>query len=170
MEVYKQIIGYEGLYEVSNLGNVKSLSNDKTRKEKLLSSGIDKDGYLQVGLYKNGKQKRYFIHRLVAQAFLPNPFNLPEVNHKDEDKSNNNVDNLEWCDRKYNVNYGTRTEKVVEKMSKQVAQYDLSGNLIAIWKSVSEIERQLGFVCGNISKCCLGKGKTSYGYIWKYIN
>lgn len=163
METFKDILGYEELYQVSNLGRIKSL---KFGKEKLLSPAFDKDGYLYVCLCKNGEKKRYFIHRLVAQAFLPNPNNYPEVNHIDENKLNNNVDNLEWCDRKYNINYGTRTEKC----SKQVGQYDLSGNLIKVWKSGWEIERQLGYSSSNISACCLGKYKTSHGYIWKYIN
>lgn len=161
MEVYKQIIGYEGLYEVSNLGNVKSLNYHRTGQEKLLSPAFDKDGYLRVLLSKNGDRKHYLVHRLVAHAFLPNPLNLPEVNHIDKNKLNNNVDNLEWCDRQYNQDYS---------LAKQVLQYDLSGNYIATWKSTNEIERQLGFSHGHISACCLGKYKTMYGYIWKYIN
>lgn len=161
MEVYKQIIGYEGLYEVSNLGNVKSLNYLHTGQEKLLSPGIYTNGYLYVVLSKNGEVKQYLIHRLVAQAFLPNPNNYPQVNHKDENKLNNNVENLEWCTAQYNNEYSK---------TKQVGQYDLNGNLIATWKSTVEIQRQLGFDQSSISKCCLGKLKTAYGYIWKYIN
>ena len=161
MEVYKQIIGYEGLYEVSNLGNVKSLNYLHTGQEKLLSPAFDKDGYLLVVLSKNGEKKTCKVHRLVAQAFLPNPNNYPEINHKDENKLNNSVNNLEWCTAQYNHDYS---------LSKQVEQYDLSGNYIATWKSTVEIQRQLGFDQSSISKCCLGKLKTSHGYIWKYIN
>lgn len=121
MEEWKNVIGYEGLYEVSNTGQVRSLdryvkySNGRIHlhKGKVLSSGKDKYGYLAVCLSCNGKQKIIKIHRLVAEAFIPNPNNLPQVNHKDEVKTNNRVDNLEWCDHKYNVNYGHRTENAI---------------------------------------------------------
>ena len=121
MEEWKNIIGYEGLYEVSNTGQVRSLdryvkySNGRIHlhKGKVLSPVKDKYGYLVVCLYCNEKQKIIKIHRLVAQAFIPNPNNLPEVNHKDEDKTNNSVDNLEWCTAKYNSNYGNRTKNIV---------------------------------------------------------
>ena len=102
MEEWKEIPGYEGLYEVSNTGNVKSLI-----KNNIIKGFINKKGYIQVSLSKNGIIKKFSVHRLVAQAFLQNPYNLPQVNHRDEDKINNNVDNLEWCDAKYNNNYGT---------------------------------------------------------------
>lgn len=161
MEIFTDIYGYEGLYEVSNLGRIRSLNYKGTGQEKILSPGFDKDGYLYVCLCKNGEKKRYFIHRLVAQAFLPNPNNYSQVNHKDENKLNNNVDNLEWCTAQYNSEYS---------LAKQVGQYDLNGNLIAIWKSTMEIQRQLGFLNCNISSCCTGRIKTSHGYIWKYIN
>ena len=157
IEVFKDVPGYEELYQVSNLGNVKSLITGK-----ILSPGINTCGYLHVILCKNGKQKYYLIHRLVAQAFIPNPDNYPEVNHKDKNRQNNCVDNLEWCTTQYNVEYSR---------AKQVAQYDLNGNLIATWKSVREIERQTGFLQGSISDCCRGHRncKTMYGYIWRYI-
>lgn len=156
IEQWKTIFDYPD-YEVSNLGRVRSL---KFGKEKLLSPGIHSKGYLIVSLCKNGDLKHYLVHRLVAQAFLPNPLNLPEVNHKDENKLNNCVDNLEWCERQYNVDYSK---------AKQVGQYDLSGNLIKVWKSVREIERQLGFSNGHISACCRGIKKTASGFIWRYI-
>ena len=119
IEEWRPIEGYEGLYEVSNLGRVRSLdryvkySNGQIHlhKSKVLSLLKGEYGYIQVNLHCNGKNKRCFVHRLVAQAFIHNPDNLSEVNHKDEDKSNNNVDNLEWCNRSYNINYGTRTER-----------------------------------------------------------
>ena len=107
MEEWKEVPGYEGLYEVSNTGNVKSLI-----KNKIIKGFINRCGYRLVGLSKNGILKRFQVHRLVAQVFIPNPYNLPMVNHKDEDKSNNRVDNLEWCDAKYNIHYGTRSDKV----------------------------------------------------------
>ena len=108
MEEWKNVIGYEGLYEVSNMGNVRNV-----RRNKLLKLTKTYYGYIQVNLYKNGIRTGLRVHRLVAQAFLPNPDNLPEVNHLDEDKTNNRVDNLEWCDRKYNNNYGDRLKKSI---------------------------------------------------------
>ena len=159
MERWTNIKGYEGLYLISDLGNVKSLRNNKTRKEKILRLIRINSGYLIVCLSKNGERKNYYVHRLVAEAFLPNPKNYPEVNHKDENKSNNCVDNLEWCDRQYNIDYSK---------AKQVGQYDLKGNLIRTWKSAKEIQRRLGFDQSNISKCCRGEYKQSHGYTWKY--
>ena len=120
IEEWRPIVGYEGLYEVSSYGRVRSLDmyvkarygNYRLHKGKVLSPGKDTNGYLKVNLCCNGKHKVISVHRLVAQTFILNPDNLPEVNHKDEDKSNNRVDNLEFCDRKYNVNYGSRKDKV----------------------------------------------------------
>ena len=117
-EIWRPIEGYEGLYEVSNTGLIRSLDrfvgNRNRIKGKILSIRIEKDGYCSVALSKDGKIKRYKIHRLVAQAFLQNPDNLPQVNHKDEDKLNNSVENLEWCTAKYNINYGTRQERAID--------------------------------------------------------
>ena len=116
-EIWRSVIGYEGLYEVSNTGLIRSLDrfvgNRNRIKGKILSINIKKNGYCSVALFKYGKMKRYLVHRLVAQAFLPNPDNLPMVNHKNEDKSDNRVDNLEWCTAKYNLNYGTRTQRSI---------------------------------------------------------
>lgn len=126
-EIWKPVVGYEGLYEVSNTGQVRSLdryikySNGQIHlhKGKVLSPVIKDNGYLQVGLYYNGKYKMFLVHRVVAQAFIPNPDNLPEVNHLDEDKTNNNVTNLEWCDRSYNLKYGTvRIRSINTKIKK----------------------------------------------------
>lgn len=114
MEEWKDIEGYEGLYQVSNLGRVKSLWFDK---EKILKAYKNRYGYLCIGLCKYGKKKTYKIHRLVASAFIENSNNYPEVNHKDEVKTNNNVNNLEWCTREYNHNFGTRNQRVAEKNS-----------------------------------------------------
>ena len=112
-EIFKDIEEYEGLYQISNLGRVKSL---KYGKERILKPAKDKKGYLYVCLYKQGKMKIYRVHRLVAQAFIPNPNNLPQVNHKDEDKTNNASSNLEFCDAKYNNNYGNHNKKMGEKI------------------------------------------------------
>ena len=115
-EIWKPVVGYEGLYEVSSYGRVRSLdrydSRNRFLKGRILRLNDDGKGYLRVQLSSNGKAKMYSVHRLVAIAFLPNPDNLPEVNHRDEDKINNSVENLEWCDGKYNVNYGTRNDRI----------------------------------------------------------
>ena len=179
-EIWKDIKGYEGYYQVSNLGRVKSLNYNHTSKEKILSPAINKKGYYVVSL-----SETTYVHKLVAETFLPNPDNLPCVNHKDENKQNNVVwinedgsidfekTNLEWCTYKYNINYGTSVKrasikKINGKKAKTVLQYDLEGNLIKEWPSVNEIERTLGFRTGNICSCCNGCYKQAYGYIWKY--
>ena len=119
-EIWCPIRGYEGIYEVSDQGRVKSIGYGK---ERILRPVRNNNGYLLVGLRKNREQKWYLVHRLVAQAFIPNPDNLPQVNHKDENKTNNSVQNLEWCDRKYNCNYGTRNQRI----SKPVLQFTKDG-------------------------------------------
>lgn len=119
IELWEDIKGYEGRYKISNKGRVKSLINNKGNfREKILKPSKDKDGYLQVGLSKNGIQKTKRIHQLVAKAFIKNPCNYPLINHKDENKSNNNVDNLEWCTVIYNNNYGTRNKRLSKSLSK----------------------------------------------------
>ena len=168
-EIWKDIDGYEGLYQVSNLGRVKSLNYLHTGKERNLKPGTDGSGYRFVGLYKNGKTRLFYIHRLVAKAFIPNPDGKLEVNHKDENKTNNCVDNLEWMTRQENNNYGTRNERVSKSLSKSVFQYSLDGEFIRKWPSTIQIERDLGFSIGNISQCCNGKLKSAYGYIWKFV-
>ena len=155
-EIWKDIKGYEGLYEVSNLGNVKNI------KGLILKNYSDKNGYLRVYLYNNFKRKTCMVHRLVAEAFLDNPNNYPQVNHKNEDKSCNTVDNLEWCNVKYNCNYGKRNEKI----KKKVIQYDKKNNLIKEWNCVTEAENKLNI--SHISSCCKNKRKTAGGYVWKY--
>ena len=122
----------------------------------------------EVGLCNNGEQKMYLVHRLVAKTFIPNPDNLPEVNHRDYNPSNNYVQNLEWCDRKYNCNYGTRIKKISEKCSKPVLQLTKDGEFVREWKSATYVERNLGYFHNYISSCCLGKHKSAYGYIWKF--
>ena len=164
-EVWCPIKGYEGLYEVSDKGMVRSL---KFWKERIMKPGSDKNGYLIVNLCKNGEKKMYLVHRLVALAFIPNPDNLPQVNHKDEDKENNSVHNLEWCSSKYNANFGTRTKKISIKISKPVLQYKKSGEFVREWKSATDVQRNLGYFHNNISKCCNGIHKSAYGYIWKF--
>ena len=172
MEEWRDIKGYEGKYMVSNLGRVKSVNYRRTGKEKILKAYPNKDdyGYLKVGLYKDGKVRYPLVHVLVATAFLENPDNLPEVNHKDENSKNNCVENLEYCSRLYNVNYGTRNKKVAEKISKPVFSVDKESGLIMWWQSASEAERCTGIPQSNITQCCKGKVKSAGGHIWFYAD
>ena len=193
-EIYKDIEGYEGLYQVSNIGNVKSLNYNKTKKENVLKPAI-RNGYLKVDLCKNKTRKTYSVHRLVAQAFIENPNNYPMINHKDESRTNNVFTNLEWCDNKYNSNYGSRNErlgkaiskaltnnqkhsKAVSKalknnpnISKSVGAYK-DGNLVMTFPSTAEARRQ-GYNEGAVAACCRNcfnrLGNNVYkGYTWKY--
>lgn len=164
-EIWRDIEGYEGLYQVSSLGRVKSFNYRHTCKESILKAGVTSNGYLFVCLYKDGKSKTHRIHRLVATAFIPNPDNLPEVNHKDEDKTNNACYNLEFCSRQYNMNYGTCKIRGAEKQSKQVLCIETG----KIYPSTRQVEREFGFHSGNISHACRGNQKTAYGFHWRYI-
>ena len=171
-EVWRDIEGYEGMYQVSDKGRVRSM---KFGKVKILKPSKDGGGYIFVYLCKNGKKKMCKIHRLVAQAFIHNTNSLPQINHKDEDKTNNKVENLEWCSAKYNNNFGTRIQRVAEKMtngklSKPVLQYTKDGKLVREWKSLMDVQRNLGYDHTNISACCLGRYKWIYGFVWKYKN
>lgn len=163
-EIWRAIENYDD-YQVSNLGRVKSL---KKGNERILKPGVAGIGYLFVVLFKDGKRKEMLIHRLVANAFIQNQDNLPCVNHKDENKQNNLVTNLEWCDVKYNSNYGTRNQRLIAKLSKKIGQFTKDGKLIKVWPSIIEAERQ-GFNHGNICSCCQGRLKSHAGFIWKYI-
>lgn len=159
-ENWKDVFGYEGLYQVSNLGRVKSLGNGKIRKEKILKPTNNGRGYLIVHLSKEGKMKNYRVHRLVASSFIPNDNLLKtDVNHKDENPANNRVENLEWCTKAYNNNYS---------LSKPVIQYTLAGKPIALFPSAKEAGRRLGFSNGHICDCCNGKQKNYKGFKWRY--
>ena len=150
-------------YTISDKGEIVN-----TNTNKKLKGYIRKDGYVIISLSKGGKKYKCYLHRLVAETFIPNPNNLPQVNHKDEDKSNNDVTNLEWITPKDNCNYGTRNERQGLGHSKPIEQYDLEGNFIKEWDSAAQVERDLGFNHQNISKCCLGQQKTAYNYKWKF--
>lgn len=153
-EEWRDVPGYEGLYQVSNLGRVKNRNNQELKP-------MLRGNYLSVNLWKDGIDRHYNIHRLVAVCFIPNPQNDPVVNHKDKNTSNNSVDNLEWCTQKYNVGYSN---------NKKVAQFDLSGNLVRVFNSVND-------ACdffnkpknSSIPKAARGELKTAYGYAWRYI-
>ena len=163
-ELLKQITGYPE-YWVSTIGNVYSMKNGRMKKLKPSKNG---KGYLKVLLYKNGRPKHLKVHRLVAEAFIPNQNNLPQVNHKDEDKTNNIVSNLEWCTAKYNINYGAHNKRMTKTKSKTVLQLRMDGSLVRIWPSVMEIQRQLGYSQGNIAACCRGERHSAYGFKWCY--
>jgi len=164
-EEFRDIKNYEGLYEVSNLGRIR---NKKTGR--ILKPLKNTNGYLRLDLCKNGIRRAAKVHRLVAEAFIPNPQNLPCVNHKDENKINNCLDNLEWCTYEYNNNYGTIKERISKKISKPVLQLDRDGNLIREWPSIIKVEEETGINRHNISSCCSGKLKSAGGYLWKYKN
>lgn len=166
METWKAIAGYEGLYEVSDLGRVKSLWYGK---EKILKPQDTSRGYFQVALCKDDKVNRLLVHRLVAETFIPNPNNLETVNHKDEVKTNNTVSNLEWMSLEDNINYGTRNKRSAETRSKSVQMFDKStGELLATFPSLREAERITGIAQQSISVCCKGKLKSAGGYVWRY--
>lgn len=171
-EIWKPIKGYEGYYEVSNLGNVRSVDRvivysngaKHTYKGHLLSLVNRSGGYKEVHLSINQNKKTPSVHRLVAEAFIPNPLNLPEVNHKDEDKSNNCVENLEWCNSKYNMNYGTRNER----SSKPIVQLTLDGDFVKRYYGAAEAQRKTGIMSNNISAALNDKQYTAGDYCWCY--
>lgn len=170
-EVWKDIQGFEGLYQISNLGRVKSLNYNKTGREQILVASPqhkDGSGYLSVALHNKGSQKSHYVHRLVAQAFIPNPQNLTEVNHRDEDKHNNVASNLEWCTKGYNLKYGTHNERSGRSRSKSVLQYTLDGQLIVEHYGTREASRHTGIPQSCIQRCCKGAYNSAGGYIWKY--
>ena len=175
---------YEGLYKVSNWGRILSLDYNHTGKPGLMNPFDNGRGYLRVGLSKNGETKKCLVHRLVAQTFIPNPENLPEVNHKDEDKTNNFVflnedgsinkekSNLEWKTHRDNINHGTHNERMRKtltngKLSKRVLQLSLSGELIREWESTRECGRN-GFDQSAVAACCRGELKQYKGFLWMY--
>lgn len=175
VEEWKDIEGYEGLYQVSNLGRIKSLSRRVKcgngyidTKEIILTPSKDTSGYLIVRLYKNGKGKTYKCHRLAAIAFIPNPNNLPQINHKDEDKENPRIENLEWCSNKYNCNYGTHNKRMAKSLSKTVYQYSLEGKFIRKWDSTIQCSREGGYNHRHVAECCIGKRKTHSKFKWSY--
>lgn len=158
---WKDIKGYEGLYMVSDLGDVFGMTSGKS-----LKPYCNNRGYLRVNLCKNGNSKSFFVHRLVAEAFIPNPHGYPQVNHKDENKTNNRADNLEFCDLKYNINFGTGHERATEKNRKPVCCVETG----IVFKSVTEASRQTGICFQNIAFCCRRPDRTAGGFHWRYYN
>ena len=169
-EIWKDVVGYEQFYQVSNLGNVRRKKDKFVYKPRTFTNG-----YKNVLLYKDGKWHRVggkseLVHRMVAQAFIPNPQNLPQVNHKDENKANNRVDNLEWCTRRYNLNYGTAKARMTAKKSRPVVQANMDGSFVKLWPSAKNAQRTGLYYQCNISRCANhDKGsKTHHGCLWIY--
>lgn len=172
IEEWKDIPNYEGIYQISNLGRVKSLNRVNARgyelKEKILKLWISNNGYFRVALWKNSKIRNYLVHRLVYEAFngsIPEEY---EVNHINEIKTDNRLSNLNLMTCKENINFGTRNERISKKLSKAVLQFDLQDNFIKEFPSTHQVERETGFNQSYICACCKGKQKTAYNYKWKY--
>ena len=164
-EEWKNIEQLNGLYQISSKGNIK-------HKSKLLKPHKDKNGYLIITLYFNKKFITFKIHRLVAEAFISNPNKLPQVNHIDGNKQNNNIENLEWCTCKENMKHaytnGLYDNRNYSKRYKKIKQYNLSGEYIKTWNSIKDASIELGIDASSISKACKGKLQTCKNYIWEY--
>lgn len=193
-EIWKPVAGYEGLYEVSNMGRIRSTDRIRNSiqdgivirshlKGKVMKPFYNHSGYLLIDLFKNGVRKTFSVHRLVASAFVPNPYKKPCVNHLDETHDNNCADNLEWCTQKENMNYGTAPQRISKKIKerwergemkrrpkRQVAKYSLDGKLLEVYPSYLEATRACGSTSNGsaIINCIQGRHNTSYGYKWGY--
>lgn len=190
-EIWKDIViekngityDFTGLYQVSNLGNVRSMNfSGKVGNIKTLKTYVGNNGYMRISISHNGKITNFFVHRLVANAFIPNPDNLEQVNHKDEDKTNNNVENLEWCDNEYNLNYGTRTERCRKKYKEQAevraeavkgAKNPHARKVICIetgmiFNAIVEAAEYYNISKNSIANCVRGASNTAGGYHWQY--
>lgn len=159
--MWKDIPNYENLYEINEIGTIRN-----KKRNKIIRTSINEKGYVKVVLSKDNKQHKTGVHRLVALTFIPNPNNYKEVNHIDENKQNNNINNLEWCSRKQNIEHSIKSGKF--KITR-VSQFDLNGNKIKEFSSCSQAERETGIPRTHICKCVLGRYgfKTAGGYIWK---
>ena len=182
-EIFKDIFGYENLYQISNFGRVKSLKREnvfycglrkeylkRSVKEKILNYSKSNRGYLQVCLTKNGKSKTFLVHRLVAKTFIENVYNKSQVNHIDGNKENNSVNNLEWCTSSENNKHAFVLGLNKPRNIRKVNQYDKNGNFIKQWNCITDFFRKnnINLKSSNITNCCKGRRKTAYGYIWKY--
>ena len=180
-EVWKPVKGFEGQYEVSDLARVRSIDKYRRvldvkgqehfrfvkgiiRKQQLMPNG-----YYAVSLKNNGKEKRMYVHRIVADAFIPNNNNLPEINHKDENKANNLPCNLEWCDRVYNNEYGTARQRMRMTKSRQIEQLTLDGRHVAYYDSGNQAARTTNYNRSSIHRAINGTQKSAYGYQWRYV-
>ena len=178
-EMWKDIEGYEGRYQVSDCGNVRSLNYGGHGYIRNLVPKVNNSGRLWVELVANGETKQFLIHRLVGNAFIPNPDHLPQINHKDENPKNNMVDNLEWCTQEYNIQYYRErhpcaarerrsTGRYNRKLDKPVNQIDSAGNIIKQWKDARAVVNEMGYNQWSITQCCDGKRNTAYGFRWQY--
>ena len=178
VEEWRPIAGFEGLYEVSNLGRVRSLDRviekiridgipyKRTVNGQIIKSQKAKNGYIIAPLIKDRVRHSVLLHRALASAFIPNPSNLQCINHKDENKSNNSLDNLEWCDHKYNSNYGNGKYKKWDKRRRRFEQMTIDGKHIATFVRKSDCK----FKTATINAALRGRLKTAYGYRWRYID
>lgn len=161
VETFVEIEGFKN-YEVSNLGKVRNIKSGR-----ILKPFPNRGGYLRHRLYGYDKKKNLPLHRIIATAFIDNPDEKPCVNHIDENKLNNDLSNLEWCTVRENIIHGTRTKRVAEKNSQKVIQLDLDDNVLNVFKSMVQAERETGALARNISSCCNGKRKSAGGYKWR---
>ena len=186
-EIWKNIKGYPN-YQVSNMGRVKRLSTGYYRRtEKILKPQLQNNGYLHIKLSQKDKTKCILVHRLVAQVFIPNPNNLPQVNHINEDKTDNRVENLEWCTQKYNINYGNGISKRVKTnkengtykkigennskiRSKSILQFSKDNSFIRKWDCIMDVQRELGYDNKQICSCLKNRQKTAKGFKWVYAD
>lgn len=177
-EVWKDIAGFEGLYKISSLGRVVSVARLGNRGGGVIKPTANHAGYLRVGLHKNNKRQMYRVHRLVAEAFLPNPDKKPQINHKNGVKADNRANNLEWVTVSENLRHSynklKRTKSTLGRFgaknpsSKPVAQIK-SGSIVATFSAAKEAERKTGIHQGNISKCARGNTRSAGGFQWEYI-
>ena len=180
IEIWKDIKDYEGLYQVSNLGNVRSLdmtiiqlhhwSNQYVKhiyKGRLLKGSKNSNGYRTITLHKGKKTEKRLLHRMIAEAFIPNPNNYNYINHKDNNPSNNNVNNLEWCTQSYNIKYAYEQGNKTPPNTKEINQLK-NGNILRTFISISDAERKTGIKGANISKCCRKLRNYAGGYQWEY--
>ena len=183
-EIWKPIPGYEGRYEVSSHGRVRSLTRTiklkgpigqdvlRTIQGQIHKPNLQKNGYFLIGLQKSPTERKYFhIHRLVALAFIPNPQHLPQINHKDEVRTNHHVENLEWCSCKYNMHYNGRIERFAKSNRKPVGKFDDAGNLLATFPCAKDAAVEAGLCESAILKCCQGQKWYGHagGYVYKYL-
>lgn len=177
-EIWKDVVGYEDLYQVSNMGNVKRKISRRCLIERIIAP-TKSHGYMRLGLCRNNKVKMHNVHRLVAMAFIPNPECKPFVNHMDGNKKNNSIDNLEWVTAQENTRhaYNVLNRQVSSNVcvcgamhpaSKPIEQLDLQNNLIREWENARMVENELGFWATNIAQCLKGKINTSHGFKWRY--
>lgn len=183
IEIWKNIEGYPN-YQVSNMGRVKRLSTGYYRRtEKILKPQLQNNGYLHIKLSQKDKTKCILVHRLVAQVFIPNPNNLPQVNHINENKTDNRVENLEWCTQKYNINYGNGISKRVKTNkengtykkvgkgnTKSILQFSKDNSFIRKWDSIIDVQRELGYDNRQICSCLKNRQKTAKGFKWVYAD